>query len=1181
MLASAIEKTARNGVAAVGALAARCREPAAGLSGNVRFGIHKSMLRAGSRTRRPRTLGTVAVVVSVVVGACSNPSDIAGVPGNISYNWHVRPILSENCFKCHGPDAEGREASLRLDSAEFAFQRLEGPRERYAIVPGDTDSGELIWRIDAPNQDDVMPPVSTYKSLTDREKAILRQWIADGAEYQRHWAFLTPEVVPAPRTAFDDRAINGIDPYIFAGVEREGMTPSPQADRETLINRVSLTLTGLPPALDEVDAFVADTGPDAYERLVERLLESPRYAEHMAGYWLDLARWSDTDGFLDDHHDRFLWPWRDWVIDAFDRNLPFDEFGTWQLAGDLLPDPGEEQILATAFLRVGKRSTENGAIDEEYKVEYMVERTDNALGTAFMGLTLGCARCHDHRYDPISQREYYELGAFFNSNDEPGQYAPGYSGIQGGPTLPWPSDQQSVDIEAAAARVAEREAAYRAALADATAETEASVGGLLAGDGLPAVATLRVSLQRDLAAHYAFETATPAELTDLPTPRPPRLPPPTLIEFTNSPNARPPPEFETDEERRAADLEARVPALYNAGELELSPAATAGVSAAVIQAPIFRDGIAGQALFFDETNKGFLGRDVGYYDRSQPFSIDFWFYAAEAYDDAPVLNHMGENNSGRTGYKLSIDQGHLWVQLAHSPPANMIALRSSAPFPVDEWTHVTLTYDGSSRAAGTRVFVNGRQAQMRVERDALTRSVLPWSSGDQLDPFLGLAFGTRFRVKAPVGSGLDELRLYDRELAPAEIAVLHADMIGRSVALDRNDLVDALVAGDARVIAALDALTAARSAHDELVTAVPQVLVMGDTPEAVPTHVLYRGVYSEPRNEVEPRGLESVMDWDESLPKNRLGLAQWLFDASNPLTARVFVNRIWQMHFGRGIVETAEDFGSQGSIPTHPELLDWLATEFIESGWDVKALHRLIVTSRTFRQSSVVSEVLAANDPDNALYARGPRWRMTAEMVRDHALAVSGLLVGTIGGESVRPYQPGGIWNPGNSFYEYPESDAIPTDEHHRRTMYTFVKRNALHPALRNFDFMNRTESVARRRSSNTPLQALTLLNDPQYVEAYRALAGVVLTSGDGTRAQLRRMYRLATRTTPTEAMLDRLESYLADQLAAFGADPDKAIALLEVGVTDPDPALDSTTLAALTNVAAVVMNSPDAYTVR
>jgi hypothetical protein len=356
---------------------------------------------------------------------------------------------------------------------------------------------------------------------------------------------------------------------------------------------------------------------------------------------------------------------------------------------------------------------------------------------------------------------------------------------------------------------------------------------------------------------------------------------------------------------------------------------------------------------------------------------------------------------------------------------------------------------------------------------------------------------------------------------------------------------------------------------------------MGESPQPITTSVLGRGVYSSPLETVEPRGLESVMAWDDSYPKNRLGLAQWLFDPANPLTARVFVNRIWQMHFGRGIVETSEDFGSQGSIPTHPDLLDWLTVEFIDSGWDIKALHRLIVTSATYRQSSDVSEASAAIDPGNLLYARGPRWRMTAEMVRDQALAVSGLLNGEVGGESVTPYQPEGVWNPLNSFYEYPPAESLPADEHHRRTMYTFVKRNALHPALKIFDFMNRTESVARRRSSNTPLQALTLMNDPQFVEAYRALAAETMRAADDDRARIRRLYRLATRIAPDEPMLDRLERYYTEQHAEFAADAPRASALIEVGVTEPDPALDPVTLAALTTVAALVMNSPDAYTVR
>ena len=484
-----------------------------------------------------------------------------------------------------------------------------------------------------------------------------------------------------------------------------------------MISRVTLTLTGLPPTLEEIDAFVADTAPDAYERLVDRLLASPAYAERMADYWLDLARFSETDGFLDDHHDRLLWPWRDWVIESFARNRPFDEFGTWQLAGDLLPDATREQVLATAFLRVGKRTTENGAIDAEYKAEYMVERTDNALGTAFLGLTVGCARCHDHKYDPIKQTEYYSLGAFFNSNDEPGAYAPGFSGIQGGPTLPWPDASTAEALQAATAEVAARANEYDAAQAAAVESARAAAARLAAVPD-DAVARIRTTLAAALAAHYEFESARSAQIADLPPPRTPHIPPAALTEFRRNPFSGPPPgPNETAEQRRqreAFELLARVPRNYNAESLTLSPAATSSTPPAVIQGPLFRPGVRGQALFFDETNRGFMGRDVGYYDRTDAFTLDFWFYAAAAYENVPVLNHLAEQNSGRTGYRLTIDDGKLWASLAHSPPANMIAIETEGALPVGEWTHITLTYDGSSRAAGLQLYLNGAPAATRT-----------------------------------------------------------------------------------------------------------------------------------------------------------------------------------------------------------------------------------------------------------------------------------------------------------------------------------------------------------------------------------------------------------------------------------------------------------------------------------
>ena len=1141
--------------------------------------------RARSRARAVLFGGwSVAAAALLLLQGCSREDrDLDGLRADeIDYNWHVRPILSENCFKCHGPDPSARKAELRLDVGELAVKELPKSPGKYAIVPHDTARSELVRRITSKDVDERMPPESTHKQLTAHQIAVLRHWIENGAEYRPHWAFIPPKRSAVPQTALDSRAANEIDRFIYRRLEREKLEPAPEADKETLINRVSLTLTGLPPKIEDVDAFLKDEAPDAYDRLVDRLLASPAYAEHMADYWLDLARWSESDGFLDDHHDRLLWPWRDWVIAAFQNNMSYDRFGTAQLAGDLLPNATKDQVLATAFLRVGKRTTENGAIDAEYKAEYMVERTDNALGVAFLGLTVGCARCHDHKYDPIKQRDYYSLGAFFNSNDEPGAYAPGFSGIQGGPTLPWPDAAAQAKLDAAAREALAREADYEAARAQA-ADRANEAARKLAASGRDAIAhALRGSVAVGLAAYYPFESARPAKLTDLPPPRPPRIPPPELTELRRNPFGAEPNPNETPEQRRARqrfELQARVPRNYNAEALTLSDAATPGVAPAVIQGPVFRAGVRGQALFFDETNRGFLGRDVGWFDRTDPFSIDFWFYVGDTYENVPVLNHLAEQNSGRTGYRFTIDNGRLWISLAHSPPANMIALETTEPLPVHAWTHVSFTYDGSSRAAGMRLFLNGAPATTEVKHDHLTRSILPWSTGDVFDPFLGLAVGTRFREKAPVGSAIDELRVFKRELTPVEVAFLHDEKAG--AAAGAAELATLLAATDAKVIAARTALAAARATENQLATAVPQVLVMGDAPEPIPTFVLNRGVYSALGEQVTPRGLESVFAWDDSLPQNRLGLTKWLFDPRNPLTARVFVNRLWQMHFGRGIVETAEDFGSQGSIPTHPELLDWLAVQFVDSGWDIKKLQRLIVTSATYKQRSELSDELLSRDASNTLYARGPRFRMPAEMVRDGALAASGLLVGKVGGASVEPYQPEGIWNPLNSFYDYPLPENLPADDLHRRTLYTFVKRNATHPALKIFDFRNRTESIARRRTSNTPLQALVLENDPQFVEAYRSLAAEALKHSSDEREQLVHLYRLAVRSTPSAAHLELLSRYYGEQRASLTGNEQKVSSLLAVGVVAPDSALDRVSLAAMTNVAALVMNSPDAYTVR
>jgi hypothetical protein len=704
-------------------------------------------------------------------------------------------------------------------------------------------------------------------------------------------------------------------------------------------------------------------------------------------------------------------------------------------------------------------------------------------------------------------------------------------------------------------------------------------------DGLRA--RLSREIQQAQVAYYPFETATPARLEDLPPPLPPRRAPREIVSLQRSaygaPAPHPPRNARERELQQQMLLGARVPRGWVPEQMTLSPSGVPGQAAAVVQGPLLRKGVHGQALFFNETNRGLLPARVGWYDRTDPFSFSFWFLAARTYEDVPILNHRSEQNAGSTGYTLAIRNGKLWVSLAHSPPANMIGVLSKTALPVGKWMHIGLSYDGSSRAAGLRLYVNGQSVSVDVDHDTLTRTMLPWSDGDVFDPFVGLAFGGRFREKFPVDAGLDELRVFGRALTEMEIRFLaNPDSINAAPQKQREQgLQSLLLATDPAIVRARDALTAARREHNLLASRIPQVLIMRERTGPVTTRILERGLYSSPGEVVTPRGLDAVFPWDKSLPPNRLGLARWLFDARNPLTARVFVNRLWQMHFGRGLVETSEDFGLQGSIPTHPELLDYLATTFVKSGWNIRELQRQIVLSATYRQESYATEEMIARDPANQLLARGPSWRMTAEMVRDRALAAAGLLEGKVGGPSVTPYQPAGIWNPQNAFYEYPDSRDIPAADHHRRTLYTFIKRNAVHPGAAIFDFTNRTESRARRSSSNTPLQTLALLNDPQYVEAYRGMAQRALTVDGDDDAQLTRLYRLATRVNPSEAQLQLVRDFYQTQRKALAGKRDRAQQQLSVGVTQPNTTIDPVTLAAMTNAAALVMNSPESYLVQ
>ncbi len=1106
----------------------------------------------------------------------------------VDFNWDVRPILSNNCFRCHGPDDEAREAGLRLDIREIAAAELPESPGRFAIVPGDPSGSELIWRVTASDPYVRMPPQITHRSLSPAEIETLARWIEQGAEYKRHWSFIPPTDVAPPASGFSADAINPIDEFVFAEIEEQGLTPASEADRETLISRVTFTLTGLPPTPEEVDAFVADPDDDAYHQLVDRLLARPAYGERMATEWLDAARFADSDGYLDDEYQRLLYPWRDWVIEALNSNMSYDRFGTVQLAGDLVENPSKVDLIASGFGRLHRNSAENGIIDEEYRVEYVIDRTDT-LGTAFLGLSVGCARCHDHKFDPISHVDYYSLTAFFNSTDDAGFYP--QEKWETGPTMYLTDEATDRQIAALEARIADLEADYDAELAGAAErlaaelsatdavnsrdETAAGSNFGDAGSGEPAAVITQgdsgsgestAATPQDNADHARTLAAIRRAIAD--------------VEVAHFP-------FESAVEDAAAaesyagaaGLEASLPPVFSpAGSPELKPA--------VLQAPIFAPGVNGNALWFDANNKGFLDKSdgVGYFDHHESFSLDFWLHTARDYEEAGVLNHSDHLRFGSGGWTIGLEHNHVKVGLAHAYPRDQIIVRAREPLPADAWTRVTLTYDGSAKASGIGVYLNGEPAQLDVERDGLTKSILPLGLAFAgLDDFHGLAFGKRWQQTPLEGGAIDELRVFDAELSPLAVAVLHAD----AEALQADDaperLAEHLALLDPATENARRELTATRAELNALLTSLPEVMIMGDTAHPRPTYVLERGVYSNHGEEVTPRGLVQVFPYADDLPKDRGGLAQWLFDPEHPLTARVYVNRLWQMHFGTGLVRTAEEFGSQGETPTHPELLDWLAKRFIESGWDVKAMNRLIVTSAAFRRDSNVRPGDAESDPENRWLARGVlRW-LTAEMVRDNALAASGLLDTTVGGPSVYPYQPDGVWE-AVAFYDrsraYPDPESVPDDQH-RRSIYTLIRRGVPSPSMTIFDFPRRHTSQVRRPTASTPLQALVLLNDPQYVEASRELAALAMREHGDIDAQIVEMFRRAARRSPSPAEVETLSTFFDGQHAEFAASAEATSGYLDIGVVEPDPELDAVWLAALGATANVIFNSPDSYTLR
>ncbi len=1028
----------------------------------------------------------------------------------VDFNRDIRPILSDNCFACHGPDEQQRKGKLRLDTKEGAFTKTG------VIVAGNSAESRLIKRVISKDPNAVMPPAASGHKLTDKQIDQLKKWIDEGAQWNEHWAFIAPKRPEVPAVTNKAWVKNPIDAFILTRLEKEGLKPSQEADRATLIRRVSLDLIGLPPTPAEIDAFLADKSPDAYEKVVDRLLASPRYGEKLALHWLDLARYADTHGYHIDSH-RDMWPWRDWVIKSFNENKRFDQFTIEQLAGDLLPNATTEQKIASGFNRNHMINFEGGAIPEEYLTEYLVDRVETTT-TTWMGLTMGCARCHSHKFDPLSQKEFYQFYAFFNNVPEKG-----LDGNRGNaaPFMALPTDDQKAKQESLAKAIRDLE--------DTLADK--NIAPLQEAWEKPLLGKTAVAPVKNLLGHYELDGSL-------------------------------------------SDSSGR----YQQGRTLSGD-------------PAFGPGMISRAVSLDGQTQLSFG-NVGNFDSRQPFSFAVWM--------RPGLGKVGNyafqkiaDEQTRRGFELLFEDTHLidiqrWgaplvIRLTANWPNDAIQVRTKESFNNGEWKHMAISYDGSSKAAGIKVFFNGKAVEAETQKDSLSGSIKNDAE---------LIIGNKATGRA-YGGGIDDLRLYDCVLTPEQVDQLGMrhpiqttlSGIGGKRTKEESDRLREYflteIAPDQikRQYAQLKDLKKQKADVDKSIL---NVMVMMELGKPRDTFVLARGDYRN-KGEKVTAGVPAVLP---PLPKtenvNRLTLAKWLMDANHPLTSRVAVNRYWQMLFGYGLVKTVEDFGVQGERPIHPELLDWLATEFASTGWDVKAMLRQIVTSSTYRQASKATPQLIEKDPENRLLARGPRYRLQAELVRDNALAISGLLDDRIGGKSVKPYHPAGLWEEmafGDGFSEQ-EYVLSKGKDLYRRSMYTFWKRTVPPAQMSVFDAPDREKCVARRATTNTPLQALVLMNDPTYVEASRRLAErALLEGGKDVNSKISFAFRSATARKPTMLESRVLRDLLTQQLARYRSDKKAASEFLKIGTLTADSKLDQAELAAWTMVMSAILNLDETIT--
>ncbi len=998
----------------------------------------------------------------------------------IDFNREVRPILSDRCFGCHGPDAnKGRKAGLRLDEIEGATKKLKSGE--IAVVPGVTAKSALVHRIHSNDPEEVMPPPDLHRPLNAAQKEILTRWIKQGAKYDRHWAFVSPQSHPAPKISENSWPKDPIDYFIVNQATQAGLKISAPADRTTLLRRASFALTGLPPSLAEVDAFLADTSSDAYEKRVDNLLASARFGEHLAVGWLDLSRYADTWGYTGDKP-MFAWPWRNWVLDAFNSNKPFDQFLTDQLAGDLLPNPTQDQRVATAYNRLHRMTFEGGSIAEEFRQDGINDRVMTA-GYGFMGLTLECSRCHDHKYDPISQRDYYSMAAMFGDQNENGLLS--YHGEVPPPfTRLFKSDE------------------------DRKKETDLRAAVLAAEKALSQIPLPKIATQVAVptpTAHFTLDTLTKTGADN---------------SIAGGPTAK----FE----RRSSPE-----------DLKLVP------------------GVKGQGLKFDG-DAGLILPEFKQLGRFDPFTFSAFMRLGEKNVRATVMHATGfyTGDGDATGVELIIDHGKLRWSMIHLWPNSAASIQTDEELPLETWQRITVTYDGSSSAAGLHIYVDGRETKTTVLRDTLNAK-----PRDNV-----LEIGSRSRDAGFRNGSLDEIQLWRKALTSAEVAVLHgidAHTLPASTLAEHDRL--RMDPGYAQAWERLQLAQRVLATHQE---SAPAFFAMEHSELAPKSYVLTRGEYDKPdlTKPCEPGVPARIFPWNPSLPANRFGLARWLTDPQHPLTSRVMINRLWAQVFGTGLVATSENMGMQGDLPSHPELLDTLAVDFIKSGWNTKAMLRRMVLSSTFRQSSTPTAEAREKDPANRLLARGPVLRLTAEMVRDQALLAAGTLVEKVGGESVQ-------------------------ESAKRRSLYTYRKRTAPPDNMLIFDAGSREVCQPKRLNTNTPLQALVLLNNPGFVEAAKNLATRVSKSSSEPTAQITLAFRHVCTREPRAPELAALTELYAVQKAnpppfpptppavsAPKVDPKaKKIAAALVSPSMPtDPSL-----AALTLVCSTILASDAAVTSR